>query len=69
MVEIATLKAAIAFGKTLVVAGKRAHSGALQDQFDASARRVNEEVGQIAFAVCKAIIAHAFGRPPNSDEV
>lgn len=44
-------------------------SEALQARFDESAAEVHREVGQVSFAVCRALLAHALGRDPSDDEV
>jgi hypothetical protein len=44
-------------------------SAALQAQVDESIAEVHREVGQVGYAVCRALVAHALGRDPSHDEV
>lgn len=62
---LTTLKA----GKALLAADRSLRKGALQDQFDENARQLNAEVGQVAHAVCKAIVALALGKTPTDEDV
>lgn len=44
-------------------------SEALQAKFADSVEQVSRETGQVAYAVSKALVAHALGRDPADDEV
>ena len=62
-------KATIKVGEALIAVDRSIRKGALQDQLDEAERRLNANVGQVAYAVCKALVAVALDRPPSHDEV
>lgn len=62
-------KATIKVGKALLAANKHLQKGSLQDKFDDAAKRLNENMGQVAYAVCKGFVARALGHSPGEAEV
>jgi len=44
-------------------------SSAVKDRLEALAVEVDREIGQVSYAVCKALVAHALGRDPFHEEV
>lgn len=44
-------------------------SESLQARFDEAAADVHRQVGQVSYAVCRALVAHALGRHPSDEEV
>jgi hypothetical protein len=55
--------------KAQAIIKKVASSAELQAQFDEAVVEVNREMGQVSYAVAQALVAHALGRPPSSQEV
>jgi hypothetical protein len=67
---VAEIKALLAGARAAVGIIKRVDSSeALQARFDEAVQEVQREVGQICFAVCRALVADAIGRDPFADEV
>jgi hypothetical protein len=66
----AEIRALVTGARTVVGVVKRVDSStSLQARFDEAVQEVHREVGQVSYAFCKAIVAHALGHEPSDDEV
>jgi hypothetical protein len=63
---VAAVKALLALPR---VAKSLDESPDLRAQFEASIEQVEREMNQVCFAVCRAIVAHALGHEPTTDDV
>jgi hypothetical protein len=67
---VAEIKTVVSATRTAVAIVKKVDSSeALQKRFDESVQEVHRGIGQVSYAVSRALVAHALGRDPSHEEV